>query len=91
MSLELPDPYVELAGTGPADLKEFAAQMQRNLEKIARAIVLPNRLILTGPGDPTGVVRGSPPMVWLRTDGGPGTTLYVKESGVDDTAGWNAK
>lgn len=44
-----------------------------------------------GTGAPNGVVVGSPGMLWLRTDGGAGTTLYVKESGVGTSSGWTAK
>lgn len=91
MSLSLPDPYVELTGTSSEDLREFAAQMQRNLEMLAAAIVLPERLIRTGAGDPNGVIIGTPGMVWLRTNGGAGTTLYVKESGVNTNTGWVGK
>jgi hypothetical protein len=29
--------------------------------------------------------------LWLRLDGGAGTTLYVKESGAATTAGWVGK
>jgi len=45
----------------------------------------------SGTGDPNGVVTGSPGDLWSRTDGGAGTTLYVKESGVATTAGWVGK
>jgi hypothetical protein len=44
-----------------------------------------------GAGDPSGVVVGSVGNLWLRSDGGAGSTLYVKESGTDTTAGWVAK
>lgn len=44
-----------------------------------------------GAGSPAGVVVGSVGNLWLRSDGGAGSTLYVKESGTDTTAGWVAK
>lgn len=91
MSLDLPDPYVELERFDEPALREFSAMLQRNLETIARSIVLPDRLILTGSGTPEGVITASPPCVWLRTDGGASTTLYVKESGVNTNTGWVAK
>lgn len=44
----------------------------------------------TGSGSPEGVVTASVGTIYLRTDGGAGTTLYVKESGTGNT-GWVAK
>ena len=44
-----------------------------------------------GTGDPTGVVGAPVGSIWSRTDGGVGTTLYVKESGGGGTSGWVAK
>ena len=49
-------------------------------------------LILSGPGNPNGRGDTSAPVgsMYLRTDGGAGATLFVKESGVGNT-GWIAK
>lgn len=47
--------------------------------------------LMDGTGSPAGVVVGSPGDVWINRSGGAGTTLYVKESGVNDTAGWVGK
>lgn len=44
--------------------------------------------ILTGTGTPESAVTGTVGDVFLRTDGGSGTTLYVKESGTGNT-GWS--
>jgi len=44
-----------------------------------------------GTGSPAGVVTGSPGDIYLNFSGGVSTTLYVKTSGVDTTAGWTAK
>ena len=55
------------------------------------------RYIAMGLGDPNvgggaGAVAGSIGCQFLRRDGGAGTTLYIKESGGDDTTGgWVAK
>lgn len=46
--------------------------------------------ILTGTGTPESAVSASVGSLYLRTDGGAGTTLYVKESGTGNT-GWVAK
>lgn len=43
-----------------------------------------------GTGSPQGVVTAPVGTLWLRTDGGASTTLYVKESGTGNT-GWVAK
>lgn len=53
---------------------------------IASGYALP----LTGSGSPTGAVSAPVGALYLRTDGGAGTTLYVKESGTG-SAGWVAK
>ena len=47
-------------------------------------------LVSTGVGSPEGVVTSIVGGVYTRQDGGPGTTLYVKESGSGNT-GWVAK
>ena len=46
--------------------------------------------ISRGAGSPEGVVSGVPGALFLRTDGGATTTLYVKTSGSGNT-GWTAK
>lgn len=52
--------------------------------------VLGGPVEMAGPGSPAGVVSAYPGSRWYRTDGGAGTTLYVKETGTG-TAGWAAK
>ena len=46
--------------------------------------------IYSGTGTPEAVVTATVGSIFLRTNGGAGTTLYVKESGAGDT-GWVAK
>ena len=46
--------------------------------------------ITSGAGSPEGVLTASIGSLFTRTDGGAGTTLYVKESGAGNT-GWVAK
>jgi hypothetical protein len=46
--------------------------------------------IASGSGSPNAVVAAPVGSIFLRRDGGPSTTLYVKESGTG-TTGWNAK
>lgn len=44
----------------------------------------------TSKGDPENVIAAQVGSIYLRQDGGAGTTLYVKESGTGNT-GWVAK
>lgn len=44
----------------------------------------------SGEGSPEGVVSARIGAIYQRTDGGAGTSLYVKESGTGNT-GWTAK
>lgn len=44
----------------------------------------------SGSGSPEGVIAAGIGSLWTRTDGGAGTTLYIKESGTGNT-GWVAK
>jgi hypothetical protein len=46
--------------------------------------------VLRGSGDPEGVVTAPVATLFLRTDGGTSTTLYVKETGTGNT-GWVPK
>ena len=46
--------------------------------------------VISGPGAPEGAVTAGQGTLYLRTDGGASTTLYVKESGSGNT-GWVAK
>jgi hypothetical protein len=45
----------------------------------------------SGVGSPEGIVTGSVGDLFTRTDGGAGTTLYVKESGIATMTGWIGK
>lgn len=56
-----------------------------------RDAVLNLKYIHIGRGNPNGTEYGSVGHLFLRTDGGASTTLYVKESGANTTAGWVAK
>lgn len=47
-------------------------------------------ILATGAGSPEGVLSRPVGSLYLRTDGGAGTTLYVKETGAG-TTGWIGK
>jgi len=61
------------------------------LETIAAASLDLRGVLARGSGDPNGVVMGSPGALYLNRAGGAGTTLYVKESGVNTNTGWVGK
>lgn len=50
----------------------------------------PDAIILTGNGSPEGVVTANVGSIYMRLNGGAGTSMYVKESGTGNT-GWVAK
>lgn len=43
-----------------------------------------------GDGDPTGTLETKRKMIFIRQDGGVGSTLYVNEVGDGTSAGWRA-
>jgi hypothetical protein len=47
--------------------------------------------IYSGNGGPNGRVQGPVGALYLRRDGGAGSTLYVKETGGVGATGWVAK
>jgi hypothetical protein len=60
----------------------------RELARLLLAIeILP---VYTGAGTPESSIVAGVGSMYLRTDGGASTTLYIKESGTGDT-GWVAK
>jgi len=50
----------------------------------------PDVKVQTGTGSPQGILSAPVGSMYLRTDGSPGSTLYIKESGTGNT-GWSAK
>ena len=48
-------------------------------------------LLFVGGGDPEGVVAAGLGALFLRKDGGAGTSLYVKEDDDGAATGWQAK
>ena len=50
-----------------------------------------NCKVLAGTGSPEGVVTASVGSIYLRNDGGAGTSFYVKESGFGTNTGWVGK
>lgn len=57
---------------------------------IQRAFEALGRQFHSGRGDPEGVVAAKIDALYFRQDGGPGTTLYVKEADNNGPTGWTA-
>ena len=47
--------------------------------------------LYVGTGSPQGVLAAAVGSIFLRTDGGTSTVLYVKETGAATSSGWVAK
>lgn len=81
-------------GSVPTSLQEDdqAAAFLEDIRLLLRDIqTMGERVIMrAGSGSPEGVITARPGSLFFRTDGGIGTTLYVKESGTSAT-GWIAK
>jgi hypothetical protein len=50
-----------------------------------------NAYLFVGTGAPEGVVAAPVGSLFLRTNGGTSTSLYVKETGTTTSSGWVAK
>ncbi len=71
--------------------KNFGAFKEAQLPTFNDGLLLgANVRTKSGAGSPEGVVDAAIGSLYLRTDGGVGTTLYIKESGTGNT-GWVAK
>lgn len=83
-------------GTDPrlplGDLGRLITRLYDVFREYARAVNdLDDRSALRGAGSPEGVVVANRGRMYLRTDGGAGTTMYVKESNDGGNTGWVAK
>jgi hypothetical protein len=86
--MSLDNQLVRLLANLPSNL---GLQAQRAWEEMKRVLnSTAERTPLRGSGDPNGVVTASVGTLYLRSDGGVGTTFYVKEVG-EDHFGWAAK
>jgi hypothetical protein len=92
----LRDSTLTVTGSTAATIpSEFLDSANKNLVRIdgsfIRSYFGPSASLWTsGSGSPEGVISAPVGSLFTRTDGGAGTTLYVKESGSGNT-GWNAK
>lgn len=76
----------------PEAFRQWMRSLLRSLSLIVervRVVDIAPAKITSGTGTPENNVVGNVGDLFLRTDGGTNTTLYVKESGTSDT-GWSA-
>jgi hypothetical protein len=64
---------------------------QENFDRLNSRLGVLEGLVLSGSGSPEKAISASVGALYLRTDGGAGSTLYVKESGSKTKEGWIAK
>jgi hypothetical protein len=76
-------------GLTEAQVTAIVRQQTLTLETLVRQ--LQSAVALTGTGSPENVVEAPVGTLYRRTDGGPGTVLYVKEAGGVTNTGWSAK
>lgn len=80
----------DFTGSGPGGSWIVGDRFGNNqVEIIRQNFVTLKGVRLFGPGSPEGTVTAVVGELYRRTDGGPGTTLYIKESGAGNT-GWRA-
>lgn len=86
--MRLTDPRL----AGDNDVARLVASLYDFLRRVVVSVnALDDTSVLTGEGSPQGVVVAKVGRLYTRTDGGAGTTLYVKESGNNTSTGWVAK
>lgn len=74
--------------TGNDELDAFLDDLLGQIEPLQ--VAGNNQVVRSGEGSPEGVVQANPGSLYLRTNGGAGTSFYVKESGTG-TTGWVGK
>lgn len=81
---------MSLTSADRSEIANLIAQALRSADFNTLIRQLQGRL-LGGTGSPENVVAAPVGTLYLRSDGGAGTVLYVKESGADGNTGWTAK
>lgn len=80
------EPYTDLGH----DIGRFSRRVRNMFAQTFRPGSVNGPLWTSGSGSPEGVLAAAVGSMYTRTDGGVGTTLYVKQSGTGNT-GWAAK
>jgi hypothetical protein len=77
---------------GGNDVGQLVVSLYDFLRRVVQAVnAHDDTRVLTGQGSPECVVVAKVGRLYARSDGGAGTTLYVKESGNNTDTGWTAK
>jgi len=88
LSLATETPLVRLDSA--KNLLQWSRQLVSDLETRLRSMTLMLNHMYSGRGTPEGTVKAPVGSMYLRTDGGALTTLYIKESGTGNV-GWVPK
>jgi hypothetical protein len=72
-------------------LPDESVDLQEVLREMATAINVLAGRVFVGQGSPENVISADKGAVYLRTDGGTSTTLYVKTADAGLATGWTAK
>jgi|ERR1043165_2667153 hypothetical protein len=83
------DGSLDGAGGSPVRSPQFLEDLYDAVVALQATIGVTTPTWTSGTGDPETVVTAPVGSLYSRTDGGAGTTLYVKESGASNT-GWVA-
>lgn len=78
------------------EIQKLSGAVAIAIDELVTAINTPPLVVNTatvrsGTGTPLNRLVGNPGDLFLRTDGGTSTTLYVKETGTNTSTGWVAK
>ena len=79
-----------IKGPVMGDFAKWAEREFEQLERVFAALQLVTDRVKVGTGTPESAVTADVGTLFIRTDGGASTVLYVKESGTGNT-GWIAK
>jgi len=76
----------------PDDPKRLIPSLYDTFRRIVASVnTLEDSRVLRGAGSPLNVVVANIGALYVRTDGGAGSTLYVKEADNGASTGWAAK
>ena len=96
MSYKLNPPPQRIPSSGNAEIDQFLQELVQSVFLLFKYTHTLNEVdvdgiaITNGTGSPESAVTGTVGDLFIRTDGGTSTVLYVKESGTGNT-GWAAK
>lgn len=86
--MKLTDPRLPIGSDVPRLVTALYDFLRRVVTSVNR---LEESRVLRGSGTPEGSIVADVGALYVRTDGGAGTVLYVKESGGGTSTGWVAK